>query len=260
MISVTEVSKVYGRALTLGERAQRDSGSEDQYSIRGISFDCKPGEAVALLGPNGAGKTTTLRILASSLKPTSGEVRYGDIDVVKNPTEARSRVGLLACNTPLYQRLTVFENLEYWGRLYGLEDTRLQKRIEELVELFSLGDFLQKRADALSTGMTQRAAFARAVIHSPSVFILDEPTTGLDVMASSEILEFIKDLKKDGVAVIFSTHNLNEVEAVCDKAVVIIRGRMKFSGSVDEMKAGSANRSLHEAFMQMIRNKTNDDQ
>jgi sodium transport system ATP-binding protein len=258
VISFKNVTKIYGKGLRVpglsGVRSNRD-GEPERYALKDVSFSCRKGEALALLGPNGAGKTTALRILSSSLKPTSGEVRYGDVDIVKDPTTARGRIGMLACNTPLYHRLSVRENLEFWGRLHGVSGAPLGRRVAELVERFALQEFIEARGDALSTGQRQRAAFARAVIHSPAVFILDEPTTGLDVLASAELLEFIAGLKRAGVAIVFSTHHFHEVEKVCDQVVVMLEGQVQFQGALDEFRTRDADGGLHGAFMSFMRTR-----
>jgi len=230
------------------------------HSVRDVTFSCERGEVLGLLGPNGAGKTTTLRMLSTALTPDSGSIKINGIDIVSDPLLARKSIGFLSGATGLYGRLTGRENIAYFGQLNGMADADIKKRIDTLSERLDMQSFLDRRSETYSTGMKQKASIARAVVHSPKVVILDEPTTGLDIMATQTVLDFIRDLKAQQIPVIFSTHHLDEVSELCDSVTVIDQGETRFSGSYDtfaNLATGEAAGSLHAAFMQTI-NPTND--
>ena len=221
------------------------------HSVENVSFCCAPGEVMALLGPNGAGKTTTLRMMATALKADAGRMHYGDIDVIKQPLEARKRIGFLSSDTGLYSRLTGRENIEYFGLLHGVDRNTIRQRIASLQEQLGLGGVLDKKCGSCSTGMRQKVAIARSVIHAPEILILDEPTNGLDIVSKSSTISFITSLKSLGVAVVFSTHNLDEVDNICDSVTVISAGVSKFSGSLAAFRALST-KGLDGSFLHVI--------
>lgn len=222
------------------------------YALKNISFSCQPGEVLGLLGPNGAGKTTCLRMLSTALKATCGKISIDGVDVVANPQAMRQRIGFLSGTTSLYHRLTVRENLAYFGSLHGIASPQLKQRIEEVIKLLDMRTFADKKADKLSTGMKQRTHIARAIIHQPKLVVLDEPTTGLDVISAQAILQFIQSYKGGQVPVIFSTHHLHEVEKLCDKVVLIDKGETQFNGTLNEFKQASPEQNLYDSFMQII--------
>jgi len=213
---------------------------------------CEKGQVLALLGPNGAGKTTTLRMLSTALQPDAGSMFIGDTDVIKDPVAARKKIGFLSGSTGLYGRLTGRENIAYFGRLNAMSDQEIEARITMLGEKLDMMSFLDRRSETFSTGMKQKTSIARAVIHSPEVIVLDEPTTGLDIMAAKTVIDFIKDLKAQSVPVIFSTHHLEEVTELCDSVTVIDHGETTFDGSLDAFKALS-NEGLHASFMASLK-------
>ncbi|MCZ6792357.1 MAG: ATP-binding cassette domain-containing protein [Planctomycetota bacterium] len=217
-----------------------------------ISFACHPGEIFGLLGPNGAGKTTVLRMLSTVLRPTSGGARVAGFDVVDQPLEVRRRIGFLSSSTGLYGKLTARETLEYFGRLYGMTDQALRSRVDELVELFGIGDFAATRCEKLSTGMKQKVSIARAIVHDPPVLILDEPTLGLDILVASTMLRFIEECRAAGKCVIFSTHIMSEVEKLCDRIAVIHEGLLRAVGSLDELREATGARYLEDVFRRLI--------
>jgi len=244
------------------EAAIRTRGLSKVYSdakrgtveaLRGLDLECRRGEIFGLLGPNGAGKTTTLRILATILAPTAGEAWIDGVDVAREPLEVRRRLGFLSGSTGLYQRLTGRETLRYFGRMHGLEGEALEARIEELVAAFDMGEFADGRCGGLSTGQKQRISIARAVLHDPAVLILDEPTTGLDVLASSAMIDFIESRRAAGTCVLFSTHILSEAERLCDRIGVIDHGRLLASGSYDELAARTGQEWLEDIFRALVR-------
>ncbi|RVT42819.1 ATP-binding cassette domain-containing protein [Rheinheimera sediminis] len=256
MIKIDALAKSFaisrGQKLSDSEKQDVRYSKEAFHSVRNVSFDCGSGEVLGLLGPNGAGKTTTLRILSTALQPDSGSVLIEGVDVLKHPVQARKKIGFLSSSTGLYGRLTAYENIAYFARLHGMSEAVLKQRIDELFTLLNMHDFANRKADAMSTGMKQKTAIARAVVHSPKVVILDEPTTGLDIMTTQTVLDFIRSLKQQGTPVIFSTHHLDEVASLCDRVVVIDKGISAFSDSFDAFKALSADGDLRQSFMTVI--------
>ena len=228
-------------------------------AVRGIDLECRYGEIYGLLGPNGAGKTTTLRMLATILSPTGGEARVAGGDAVGRPLEVRRRFGFLSASTGLYPRLTPRETLRYFGELHGLARAPLEARIAELVETFQLGAFADQRCEGLSSGQKQRVSIARAVLHDPPVLILDEPTTGLDVLATSDMIDFIASRRTAGTCVLFSTHILSEAERLCDRIGVIHRGRLLATGTLDELRLRTGATYLDEVFKALVRAGSADD-
>jgi len=221
-------------------------------AVRGVDLDCKKGEIYGLLGPNGAGKTTTLRILATILAPTSGIAVVAGADVATNPLEVRRRIGFLSGNTGLYPRLTTRETLEYFGRLHGIDDSELAERVDSLLDTFDMREFENGRCEGLSTGQKQRVSIARAVLHDPPVLILDEPTTGLDILASSAMIDFIDSRRSAGTCVLFSTHILSEAERLCDRIGVIHDGHMLAVGTLDELKERTGKEYLDDVFKALV--------
>ena len=222
-------------------------------ALRGLDLDCRAGEIYGLLGPNGAGKTTTLRVLATILAPTSGTARVAGVDVAADPLEVRRRIGFLSGTTGLYPRLTPRETLGYFGRLHGMDGPGLAGRIEELVLRFGMREYADARCENLSTGQRQKVSIARAVLHEPPVLILDEPTTGLDVMASSAMIDFIESRRRAGTCVLFSTHVLSEAERLCDRIGVIFRGRLLAAGTLPELARRTGQRWLSDIFQSLVR-------
>ena len=231
MIEVNNLSKRFRLVKKTDKSARRDAREDDGWfnAVRNVSFHCAPGEVLGLLGPNGAGKTTTLRLLATALKPDGGTASINGIDIVEQPMQARRQIGFLSGSTGLYGRLTARENVEYFGRLHGMDGAHLKRRCDELFDQLQIDDFAHKRTDELSTGMKQKCSIARAVVHEPNVIILDEPTTGLDVMAAKVLLDFMAGCKRAGTPLIFSTHHLHEVEKLCDRVCVINGGKTVFN-------------------------------
>jgi sodium transport system ATP-binding protein len=220
--------------------------------VRGLDLDCHAGEIYGLLGPNGAGKTTTLRMLATILSPTSGTAVIDGVNVSEDPLEVRRRIGFLSASTGLYPRLTARETLEYFGRLHGMPADQLAARIDELLELFDIRSFEDGRCQGLSSGQRQRVSIARAVLHDPPVLILDEPTTGLDILASSDMIDFIESRREAGTCVLFSTHILSEAERLCNRIGVIHQGRMLAVGTLDELRERTGREWLEDVFKALV--------
>ncbi|MES2017348.1 MAG: ATP-binding cassette domain-containing protein [Pseudomonadota bacterium] len=255
MIEVTGLAKRFAAPVHKERRArQRDVREHDGWfhAVRDVSFHCAPGEVLGLLGPNGAGKTTALRILSTALRPDAGSATINGIDILAEPLKARQRIGFLSGSTGLYGRLTARENVEYFGRLHGMPAARLKQRCDALFDQLGMHEYADKRADQLSTGMKQKCAIARTVIHAPEIVILDEPTTGLDVMSAKIVLDFIASYKALGIPLIFSTHHLHEVDKLCDRVCIINRGATAFSGSLAQLRRQGGSADLVDAFVRII--------
>lgn len=230
----------------------RDRKKRDVVAVDDLSFEARSGEVFGLLGPNGAGKTTTLRILSTALKPTSGTIEVDGIDVAKDPGEVRRRIGFLSGATGLYPRLTPRESATYFGRLYGLSDAHITARVDELFERLDMKDFGDRRADTLSTGQKQKASIVRTIIHDPDVVVFDEPTSGLDVMTSRTIIALIDQCKAEGKCVIFSTHYMLEAEKLCDRLVVVHKGRVFAEGTPSTVMQQTGTEDLESAFLSLV--------
>ncbi len=236
-VVVVRLHKVFGRATAVDD----------------LSFSVAAGEIYGLLGPNGAGKTTALRILAGLLAPTSGSAHVTGIDVSAAPREAQRRLGFLTGTTGLYGRLTGREVLTYFGRLHGMPPERIALRVDELSRALDLGGLLDKRCEALSSGQKQRVSVARAVLHDPPVLILDEPTVGLDVLASRFLRDYVSAERARGKAILFSTHYLAEAELLCDRIGLLYRGRLLAEGTPPSLRAlARGASSLEEAFLRLV--------
>lgn len=255
MIEISQLAKKFTleNPKKLSEQEKKDPRLKGRFfhSVENVSFHCSSGEVLGLLGPNGAGKTTTLRMLSTALTPDAGDITIDGTNVVKTPVIARKMIGFLSGSTGLYGRLTGRENIAYFGQLHGMSAAQIDTKIAELADVLDLHSFLDRKCENFSTGMKQKTAIARAVVHDPKVVILDEPTTGLDIMAAQTVLDFIQRLKEKGVPVIFSTHHLDEVSELCDRVTVIHHGKTHFSDTFDAFKAKSDG-SLHQAFMRII--------
>ena len=255
MIEIKQLAKKFEveNPKKLTEQEKKDPRLQGRFfhSVQDVSFSVDNGQVLGLLGPNGAGKTTTLRVLSTALKPNSGSVIINGIDVTVDPLLARKKIGFLSGSTGLYGRLSGRENIEYFGQLHGMSKSAIAARIEKLSHMLDMQSFLDRRCENFSTGMKQKTSIARAVVHSPEVVILDEPTTGLDIMATQTVLDFIRGLKNDNVPVIFSTHHLDEVCELCDKVTVIDQGVSKFNGNLEQFM-NLSDGSPHNAFLAAI--------
>jgi sodium transport system ATP-binding protein len=221
-------------------------------AVRDLTLEVRPGEVYALLGPNGAGKTTALRCLATLLAPTHGAASVFGADTVRDPLEVRRRIAFLAASMGLYERLTARELVAYFGRLHGLSGATLDTRVEELVALFGLGDFEDRFCGRLSTGQRQRVSLARALVHDPPALILDEPTLGLDVLSGRTIHDFILRERSRGKAVLFSTHQMEEVELLADRVGVLRRGALVAEGTRAEILEQAGATNLARAFLTLV--------
>ncbi|MFC0560913.1 ABC transporter ATP-binding protein [Halalkalibacter alkalisediminis] len=207
-------------------------------AVGGVSFYMDKGESVGLLGPNGAGKSTIISMISSLLKPTSGDVRLHGKSVMKNPGEIRRVLGVVPQEIALYEELTAFENLKFFGRIYGLKGKELEKRIQEVLELVGLTDRQKEMIKTYSGGMQRRINIAAAMLHDPEILIMDEPTVGIDPQSRSHILEMVRDLNREkGLSVLYTSHYMEEVERLCDRVYIMDHGQVIASGTKDELKS-----------------------
>lgn len=241
MIHVHELTKHYadlrrGKLVALG----------------GISFDAYPGQIYGLLGPNGAGKTTALRIISTVLRPTSGTATVNGADVVTQPSQVRRQIGFMSANTGVYDRMTAWEIVEYFGRLHGLTEDVLQPRMEELFQRLQMDEIRDLLGAKMSTGMKQKVSIARALVHDPPVLIFDEATSGLDVLVARALLKTVAELREHGKCVLFSTHIMREAEKLCDRLAIVHRGKILAEGKLDELRDRYKQPDLEELFFQLI--------
>jgi sodium transport system ATP-binding protein len=221
-------------------------------AVAGVSFTCRPGEVFGLLGPNGAGKTTTLRMLSTVLRPTAGRAIVAGFDVARDPEAVRARIGYMSASTGIYDRMTAWELVEYFGRLYGMSPDRLQSRMIEIFEWLQMDDFRDVLGSKMSTGMKQKVSIARTIVHDPPVLIFDEPTSGLDVLVARAVLKKIAELRAAGKTVLFSTHAMHEVAKLCDRVAIIHRGRLQDQGTPGELLARHGQPDLEELFFYLV--------
>ncbi len=223
-----------------------------RVAVEDVTFRAEDGQVTGLLGPNGAGKTTSLRMLYSLIQPDRGVALVDGIDVAKEPMKARARLGVLPDARGLYPRLTVKEHAAYFGRLHGLEGKALEARLSAVKELLELDALWDRRTEGFSQGERMKVAIARALIHAPQNVILDEPTNGLDVMATRSMRTVIRRLREQGVCVLFSSHVMQEVSALCDRIVVIAHGRVVADGTPEALLAQTGRQGLEDAFVHLV--------
>jgi len=221
-------------------------------ALKGISFSAKRGEIFGLLGPNGAGKTTTLRILSTMLTPTEGTAIVDGFDIIKDPVKVRGTIGFLSTETGVYEKLTPEDTLMFFGKLAGMEENLIKKRMDYLLTTLGLNKDRKRLAGTFSTGMKQKLNIARALIHDPSVIIFDEPTNGLDVLAAKSVTDFLKQMKNEGKTVIISTHILNVVEKLCNQTAIIDKGNIIATGTVKELMEKHNAADFEDVFFSLV--------
>jgi sodium transport system ATP-binding protein len=221
-------------------------------ALRDVSLRALDGRITGLLGPNGAGKSTTLRILYTVLAPDGGDASVDGVSVVGNALEVRRRIGVLPHAAGIYPRLTARENIHYFGALHGMKAAERRARANELIELLEMNEFADRSAKGYSQGQRVKTALARALVHRPRNILLDEPTNGLDVMAVRSLRRLLEKLRSDGHCVLFSSHVMQEVAALCDDVIVIARGSVVAQGSLEEIRSRTGQAQLEEAFVQLI--------
>jgi sodium transport system ATP-binding protein len=222
------------------------------FALDGLSFDAQSGQIYGLLGPNGAGKTTVLRILSTILRPSGGSASVNGYDVVTQPSLVRHQIGFMSANTAVYDRMTAWEMVEYFGRLYGIAEEPLRERMEHLFTRLKMNDIRDLLGAKMSTGMKQKVSIARAIVHDPPVLIFDEATSGLDVLVARALLKTIAELREHGKCVIFSTHIMREAEKLCDRIAIMHRGHILAEGTLEELRDRHDQRDLEELFFQLI--------
>ena len=234
-----------------------EKGRKTEFNaVDGISIEARPGEIVGILGPNGAGKTTLLRMLATLLKPTEGEVYVRDEkenSEIRDSLEIKKRIGYLSGNTKLYGRLSVKELLQLFAGIYGTKEEEIDDRIKNICDLLEMDEFINNRIEKLSTGQTQRASIGRCIVHNPEIYIFDEPTLGLDILSSSSIIEFMKKEKLRGKTILYSTHYMEEAEYLCDRIVMLNRGKIIVNDTPGNLKNETGTSNMREVFYAILK-------
>ena len=224
----------------------------DIKAVDGVSFEAQDGRVTGLLGPNGAGKSTTLRILYTVLKPDSGSATIDGIDVVAESLKARSHIGTLPHASGLYPHLTARENITYYARLYGMSCDIIDERVQKVIEQLDIRDFADRRTKGFSQGQRTKVALARALVHEPRNIILDEPSNGLDVMATRSLRALIRELRSAGKCILFSSHVMQEVAQLCDEIVIIAEGQVALHDSAEGIRNRTGCDDLEDAFVKAI--------
>jgi sodium transport system ATP-binding protein len=221
----------------------------DVQAVQGVSFVAQNGQVTGLLGPNGAGKTTTLRMIYALMRPDQGRILVDDVDAVADPQGAQARLGVLPDVSGLYPRLTPREHIYYYGELHGLTGRELEVRAEQLMQILDMNGIANRRTAGFSHGERTKVALARALVHNPGNVLLDEPTNGLDVMSTRAVRDIIRRLRDDGRCVLFSSHVMQEVSALCDSIIVIARGGIAAIGTPDDLRTMTGHQNLEDAFV-----------
>jgi sodium transport system ATP-binding protein len=221
-------------------------------AVDSVTIDCRPGRVYGLLGLNGAGKTTLMRILSTTLKPTSGTAQVAGFDLLTEPERVKEKIGFLSSDTGLYQRLTAEETVSYFGRLNGMERKALKQRVDLMFDRFDMNDFRARRVGKLSSGMKQKISIARTFVNDPQVLILDEPTIGLDVVTSRGIIDFIRESQQADKCILFSTHVMWEAQKLCDDIAIIHKGKILEVGTLDQLRAKTGLEDLDDIFVKIV--------
>jgi sodium transport system ATP-binding protein len=241
MIHVRQLTKTY-----------KDIQSDHFTALAGISFDAMPGQIYGLLGPNGAGKTTALRILSTVLKPSTGSAIVNGFSVIEHPEEVRRQIGFVSTNTAIYDRMTAWELVQYFGQLYGMSLEKLHPQMESIFERFQMNEIRNMLCSKMSTGMKQKVSIVRAMIHDPPVLIFDEATSGLDILVGREVIKTVEQLRDQGKCIIFSSHIMSEVRRLCDRVAIMNRGKILAEGTIDELTEKYDESDVEELFYQVI--------
>ncbi|MFK7996011.1 MAG: ATP-binding cassette domain-containing protein [Granulosicoccus sp.] len=254
MIAVENLCKSFKRPGT-----RKRSRNTDIIAVDGVSFNAADGSITGLLGPNGAGKSTTLRMLATLVSPDSGTARIDGADVTGDVLEVRKQLGFMPHNAGIYPRLSARENIHYYARLCGLSKTQAQARVGQLIEQLDMKTFADRRATGFSQGQKTKVALGRALVHRPQTIMLDEPTNGLDVMATRGLREIIRQLAADGHCILFSSHIMQEVAALCNHIAIIAAGQIAMEDTLQGILARTGENDLEDAFVQATRELTEGD-
>ena len=232
---------------------------EEFYADNGITFEANEGEIIGILGPNGAGKTTLLRMIAGILEPTEGTIEFDGLNYKNNEIEIKQNIAYLSGNTKLYDTLSTYELLKMCSDIYNIPNEKAEKRIKEISKILEMDNFLYNKIGNLSTGQTQRVNIARCLVHDPKYYILDEATTGLDIISSQIILDFIKKERENKKTILYSTHYMEEAENICDRVIMINKGIVINSGTPDKIKKDTNTTNLRDAFFTMIGGVSNEE-
>ncbi len=251
MLKVKQVDKKFIRITKNGKK-------EEFYADKNINIEAKPGEIIGILGPNGAGKTTLLRIIAGILEPTNGTVEFDGLNYKENEIEIKKNIAYLSGNTKIYNSLSPYELLKMCCEFYQVNENEIENRIKEVAKVLEMEKFLYNKIEKLSTGQTQRVNIARCLVHNPNYYIFDEATSGLDIISSQIILDFIKQEKQKGKTILYSTHYMEEAENICDKVVMINKGKIIKQATAEEIKKETKTTNLRDAFFSLIGSGTDE--
>lgn len=240
-------------------RQDKNKKKTSFYAVNGVSFKADKGEIIGILGPNGAGKTTMLRMLAGIMEQSEGTVEIDGQNYKRNSLDIKRKIAFLSGNTKLYNRLSAHELIQMCGKLYGMDINEINKREKEILQLLNLEEIKNAKIGNLSTGQTQRVGLARCLVHNPQYYILDEATTGLDIISSQIILDFIKEEKKKGKTILYSTHYMEEAENICDRVLMVNKGQIIETGTPNEIKAKTNTTNLRDAFFTLIGGISNEE-
>ncbi len=253
MIEVDHISKKF----RISRKQQRELGEDHSggkfiQSVTDVSFKCRPGRIFTLLGPNGAGKTTTLRMIGTILTQDKGTIRVAGLDTLEDPDKVRAKIGFLTGTTGLYSRLTPEEMVKYYANLYGISGKKFIEKRDSIFALLEINEFKNRRIGKLSSGMKQKVSIARTLIHDPEVVIFDEPTVGLDVLTSRNIIKLIRDCRNNGKTVIFSTHIMGEVNMLSDDLAIMNKGKIVFNNSYKNFKTEMKSSTIEDEFVRIV--------
>lgn len=251
MVKLENVSKKFIRLV--GKRKK-----ESFYADKDISFEAKEGEIFGILGPNGAGKTTLLRMIAGIMTPSSGNITIDNLNYKDDEIEIKKKIAFLTGNTKLYKDISTYELLKMTSEYYNISSTKAEEEIKKLAKKFNMENFLYQRIGSLSTGQTQRVAIARCLIHNPKYYILDEPTSGLDIISSKTILDTVKEEKENNKCILYSTHYMEEAENICDRVILMNKGRIITIGTPEEIKKKVHATNLRDAFFILTEEDSNE--
>ena len=252
MIKVNDLKKKFVKQKNKKEKMEF-------YAVNGVSFEANEGEIVGILGPNGAGKTTLLRMVAGIMNPTSGDVQFDDMNYKKDEIKIKKSLAYLSGNTKIYNSISPYELLRMCAEFYEVKKDEIDNRIQEISRILEMDKFLYSRIGNLSTGQTQRVNIARCLIHDPKYYILDEATSGLDIISSQIILDFMKSEKKKGKCVLYSTHYMEEAENICDRVIMINHGNIIKEGTPAEIRKATKTSNLRDAFFALIGSDNNEE-
>ena len=245
MIKVDNLKKKFVRYKNKKEK-------EEFYADNGITFEANDGEIIGILGPNGAGKTTLLRMIAGILEPTEGSISFDGLNYKDNEIEIKQEIAYLSGNTKLYDTLSCYELLKMCANIYNVPEKQAEERIKDISKILNMDGFLYNKIGNLSTGQTQRTNIARCLVHNPKYYILDEATTGLDIISSQIILDFMKAEKQKNKTILYSTHYMEEAENICDRVIMINKGIVINEGTPEKIKEETNTTNLRDAFFKMI--------